>query len=144
MAGPKEFTASFETHIAAPVSEVFAFLSDVTNTPRWRKHLKEVSWIDRDRTFKVVSSFGPWRKLEMHGEVTASEPDRRFAYRITEGPLKARNEYILAPNVDGTALRMTGSAGMGGWIMRLFGPIVAKAYTRTTRKEVERLKQILV
>ena len=65
MAEPREFTATFEAHIAAPVAEVFAFLSEVTNTPRWRGRMDEVSWIDRDRTFKVVSSFGPWRRMEI-------------------------------------------------------------------------------
>ncbi|RPI04364.1 MAG: hypothetical protein EHM63_10095, partial [Actinobacteria bacterium] len=135
--------ATFEAHIAAPVAEVFAFLAEVTNTPRWRDRMDEVSWINRDRTFKVISSFGPWRRMEMRGEVTANEPDHRFAYRITEGPLKARNEYVVGPDGEGTSLRMTGSTGMDGWVMRLVGPIVAMAYTRTTRKELERLKQIL-
>ena len=81
--------------------------------------------------------------MEMRGEVLANEPNHRFAYRITEGPLIARNEYVISPEGDGTAFRMSGSAGMGGVIMRLAGPLVAKAYTRTTRKEVERLKQLL-
>ena len=143
MSDPKELAATFTAHIAAPAEAVFAFVADITNTPRWRERIDEVSWIEPGRTFKVVSSFGPWRHMEMRGEVLANEPNRRFAYRITEGPLRARNEYVIAPDGDGTAFRMSGSAGMGGVIMRLAGPLVAKAYTRTTRKEVERLKQLL-
>jgi len=143
VAEPKVFTATYTAHIAAPIEDVYAFLADVTRTPTWREHMDEVSWIDPGETFRVVTSFGPWRKVEMRGEVTASEPSGRFAYRITEGPLKAHNEYVLEPEDEGTKLTMTGGAGMGGLLMRVVGPIVAKAYTRTTRKEVARLSELL-
>jgi uncharacterized protein YndB with AHSA1/START domain len=143
MAEPNVFTATFTTRIAAPIEDVFEFLADVTETPRWRERMDEATWVEPGATFRVVSSFGPWRKMAMIGVVTASERPHRFAYRITEGPLKAHNEYRLEPDGEGTSLTMTGGAGMGGLLMRLFGPLVAKAYTRTTTKEVARLTHLL-
>ncbi|MET0903252.1 MAG: SRPBCC family protein [Acidimicrobiales bacterium] len=143
MAEPKVFTATFTAQIAAPIGDVFALVADVTQTSRWRARMDEVAWIEPGTTFRVVSSFGPWRKVRMSGEVTAHEAPRHFAYRITEGPLKAHNEYRLEPDGEGTWLTMTGGAGMGGLVMRVLGPLVARAYTRTTRKEVARLIDLL-
>ncbi len=110
MCESREFEGTFNVHIDAPAAEVFAFLSDVTNASQWRERM-EVSWIEPGQTFAVVSSFGPWRRVKMRGVVTASEPHRRFAYRITDGPLNARSEYLLEPDGDGTALRMSRDSG---------------------------------
>ena len=143
MAEPRQYEATFEAHIPAPVEDVFALLADVTRTPEWRSHLDEVAWLERDRTFRVVTSFGPWRRLELTAEVTAFERDRRFAYRVTDGPLRARNVYRVAPADGGTSFCMSGAAGMPGVVMRVAGPLVAWAYRRTARREVDRLKDLL-
>ena len=80
----------------------------------------------------------------MHGEVTAYEPPVRFSYRITDGPLGADNEYVVRPDGEGGSLfTMTGSAGMSSTLMRLAGPVIARAYSRTTREELRRLGEIL-
>jgi uncharacterized protein YndB with AHSA1/START domain len=140
---PKVLTATYETRLARPVEEVWAFLTDVENTPRWRTRMDVVRWLEPGRTFEVVSSFGPWRKLAMKGEVTASEPPHRFAYRITEGPLKAHNEYVLEPDGDGTRFVMSGGAGMDSWVVRLAAPVLRWGFGRTTKKELARLSRIL-
>jgi uncharacterized membrane protein len=141
---PRLLTATYEAHIERPMAEVFAFLSELPNTPRWRERMDEVSWLEPGRTFKVVTSFGPWRTMELRGEVTASEPPHRFAYRITEGPLKAQNEYRLEEDGDaGTRFTMHGGAAMGVVMTRLLAPVLRASYGRTTRKEVARLQQLL-
>ena len=89
-------TASFTVHLQKPVDAAWAFLTDLPNTGMWRDRM-EVSWIDPGKAFEVTSSFGPWRKMTMRGEVTLNEPMTRFAYRIVEGPLQARNDYLLEP-----------------------------------------------
>ena len=134
-------TASYEIRLQRPIDEVWAFLTDLPNTGRWRQRM-DVSWVDPGRTFKVTSSFGPWRKMTMTGEVTANEPPRRFAYRIIEGPLKARNEYLLEPDGDETQFTMSGGAALGR-VTRLLGPVLRRAYGRTTRQELRRLQQLL-
>jgi len=80
----------------------------------------------------------------MQGEVTAYEPLERFSYRITEGPLKAENEYQIRPDGEGgTIFTMTGSAGMSSTVMRIMGPVIARVYSRATRMELRRLGEIL-
>jgi uncharacterized protein YndB with AHSA1/START domain len=134
-------TASYEIRLARPIDEVWAFLTDLPATGRWRRRM-DVSWVEPGRTFKVTSSFGPWRAMTMTGEVTASDPPRRFAYRITDGPLKARNEYVLEPDGGGTRFTMSGGAAMGR-VTRLLAPVLRRAYGRTTRHELRRLQQLL-
>lgn len=134
-------TASYEIRLQPSIDEVWAFLTDLPNTGTWRERM-DVSWVEPGRTFTVTSAFGPWRKMTMTGEVTASEPPHRFAYRIVEGPLKAHNEYRLESDGDGTLFTMSGGAGMG-WITRLLGPIFRAGYGRTARKELRRLQELL-
>jgi uncharacterized protein YndB with AHSA1/START domain len=143
MSEPRVLTATYETRVARPIGEVWAFLTDVENTPRWRQRMDVVRWLEPGRTFEVVSSFGPWRKLAMKGEITASEPPHRFAYRITEGPLKAHNEYRFEPDGDGTRFVMSGGAGMGGRLVRLLEPLLRWGYGRTTKKELATLNRLL-
>lgn len=134
-------TASYEIRLSRPIEEVWAFLTDLPTTGRWRQRM-DVSWIDPGRTFTVTSAFGPWRKMTMTGEVTASEPPHRFAYRIVEGPLKARNEYLLEPDGDGTRFTMSGGAAMGR-ATHLLAPVLRRAYGRTTRNELRQLQKLL-
>jgi Polyketide cyclase / dehydrase and lipid transport len=91
----------------------------------------------------VATSFAGWRRLELVGEVTDHRLPTAFAYRIVEGPLRATNAYRLHPDDGGTSFTMTGEAAMPGLVMRLFGPLVVRAYTRTTRREVGRLVALL-
>jgi len=134
-------TGSYEIRLDRPIEEVWAFLTDLPTTGRWRQRMN-VSWVDPGRTFVVTSAFGPWRKMTMTGEVTASEPPRRFAYGIVDGALRARNEYLLEPDGDGTRFTMSGGAAMGR-VTRLLGPVLRRAYGRTTRNELRRLQELL-
>ncbi len=149
MADARMFRETFETHLARTPEEVWAFLVDLPETPRWRSHLRSVAWIDDGdtrigRRFVVESSFAGWRKVAIQGEVTAYEALERFSYRITEGPVRAENEYRIRPDGDGgTMFTMTGSAGMSSTVMRFVGPMIARAYSRTTRRELRRLREIL-
>lgn len=134
-------SASYDVWLRCPIEEVWAFLTELPNTGRWRQRM-DVSWIEPGRTFTVTTSFGPWRRMTMAGEVIAREPPHRFAYRIVEGPLKARNEYRLERAGEGTRFTMSGAAGMGR-LTTLLGPIIRRAYGRTTRQELRRLQQLL-
>jgi len=134
-------TASFTVHLRKPVDEAWAFLTDLSNTGKWRDRM-DVQWIEPGQTFEVTSSFGPWRKMTMRGEVTAEEPPTRYAYRIVEGPLKARNEYRLVPDGDGTRFTMSGGAAMGA-VTRVLGPLLRVGYARTTKRELRRLQELL-
>lgn len=133
--------ASYTVHLGKPVEEAWAFLTDLANTGTWRDRM-DVTWLEPGRTFEVTSSFGPWRKMTMRGEVTANEPMTRFAYRIVEGPLKARNEYLLAPDGGGTRFTMSGGAAMGA-VTRALGPLLRVGYARTTKRELRRLQELL-
>lgn len=134
-------TASFTVHLMKPVDEAWSFLTDLPNTGAWRDRM-DVRWIEPGQTFEVISSFGPWRKMRMRGEVTANEPTSRFAYRIVEGPLKARNEYRFEPERDGTRFTMSGGAAMGA-VSRVLGPLLRLGYARTTKRELRRLQELL-
>jgi uncharacterized membrane protein len=140
--------ASFEVVIARDPGDVFAFVADLPQTPRWRTHLDEVSWLDDaptapGRRFRVRTTFAGTRDLELACEVTVWDPPRRFAYRVVDGPLTADNEYLVEPAEPGTRFVMTGAAGRAGRVARLFQPVLSRMYSRATSAEVERLRDLL-
>lgn len=133
-------TASVTVHLGTPVDLAWSFLTDLPNTGLWRERMA-VRWIEPGKTFEVTTSFGPWRKMTLTGEVTSNDTMTRFAYRIVEGPLKAQNEYLLEPEGHGTRFTMAGGAAKGA-VTRAFGPVIRLGYNRTTTRELRRLQEL--
>jgi hypothetical protein len=140
--------ASFTARLPVPPEVAFEVLADVTQTHRWRERIHDVAWLDEGptrvgRRFRGKTTWGPWRRLGLGGDVTVYEPPHRFAYRITEGPLRAENEYRLEPDTDGSTFTMTGGAGMPGPLIRVLGPVLRRASARTARRELRQLARLL-
>jgi uncharacterized protein YndB with AHSA1/START domain len=96
--------AQRSVRIGRPVSDVFAFFVDPANESRWRgSHLKEFTAQGPiavgTRIRQVVA--GPMgRGIDADIEITALEPDARYAFRGVAGPLRPVGEYTFRP-VDG-------------------------------------------
>ncbi len=134
------------TEIKRPVEEVFAYSSDVENLPEWAGPAAEVRK-ERPGTpsvgdrFTLVQKF-LGRRFESPCEVTAFEPNRRFEYRSTGGPVPYTFTYTYAPS--GAATRFTIVVeGEPGSFFKLAGPLLEKAGERQLKNDLETLKDIL-
>ena len=91
--------------IGRPVEDVFAFFTDPANDHRWRPQVirtaSEGPPVVGERIHVVVTSHGG-RGVPADIEVTAYEPESRYAFRATEGPVRPRGEYRFAPYGNGT------------------------------------------
>ena len=124
--------------------DVFAYLTDPENLPEWQASALECRWegaraagarIHERRTFLG-------REVTSEVEVTAYEPDRRFALRSLAGPLPFEAVHVLEPRDGGTRLVFHGNAEPGRFF-KLGGSMVRRAAERQFRTDFERLKGIL-
>ena len=138
-----EATGTIE--IRRPVGDVFAFLAEGENDPRWRRGVLDIrrkSGQGRGAIYeqRVKGPFG--RRVPADYEVTAYEPGRRIGFRAIAGPVRPEGSYELTPlGADGTRVTFALHATPRG-LARLMSPLVA----RTMRSEVaqlDRLREVL-
>jgi carbon monoxide dehydrogenase subunit G len=132
--------------IERPPAEVFAFLADPANLPRWQPAVVEVS-ADPPGAFAPGSRLTERRTFLGNSvrstlEVTALEPDRRLDLTTVEGPVRFRVSHRLESSGDGTRLTLVGEGGPGG-ALRLAGPLLRRAVNRQARDDLRRLKRLL-
>ncbi|PKQ36801.1 MAG: hypothetical protein CVT59_10835 [Actinobacteria bacterium HGW-Actinobacteria-1] len=131
--------------IAAPVHEVFAFVADLTNQPRWQTGVISATVVGGGpigvgSRVRVASSY-QGRSGEAELEVTEFTPDDRIGFR-TSTPVRSRGSYAVRADGAGTRVSVSGSAQLEG-IASLAGGIAEKMVEREMMHSLERLKAIL-
>lgn len=114
-------SAEHQVMFGRPVADVFAFVADGLNAPRWRPG---------------------GRRIDADYEVTAYEPNRRLAFRAIAGPVRPVGEYRYEEVGGGSRLTFSLQAELSGLKKLLMGGAVQ----RTMEAEVaatERLKELL-
>jgi uncharacterized protein YndB with AHSA1/START domain len=136
--------ATNTVEIARPPADVFAFLADGTNGPRWRSGVIDVAHKAGEGKGAVYTQGvkGPFgRRVPADYELTAYEPDRRIAFRAIAGPVRPEGSYELEPTGGGTRLTFSLRCAPTG-VTRLMAPMVAKAM-RSEVAQLARLRDVL-
>jgi|SRR5947209_10161359 len=128
--------ASDSVTIERPRDEVFAFLADAENDPRWRSGVLEMKRQSPTRYRQVVAGPGG-RRVDADIEVTEHTPPARLAFRTTAGPVRPIGRYDLAEADGGTELTFSLAVELRG-LRRLMAPMVR----RTMQNEVRRLTEL--
>jgi uncharacterized protein YndB with AHSA1/START domain len=138
-------SAEREVTIARPVAEVFAFVADGLNAPRWRPGVLDISLTSGTGLGAVYKQGvkGPaGRRIDADYRVTAYEPNRRLAFEAIAGPVRPTGQFVL-DEVDGpTRLTFALQTELSG-LKKL---LMAGAVQKTMDAEVaatERLKEVL-
>lgn len=135
-------TYEYELEIERAPTEVYAFLSDPENLPRWQSEVLEVRR-ESDTRFREVRTF-VGRRIESTLEVTAAEPGREFSLRSASGPVRFSVRHLLEPAGEGrTLLRVAGETEGAGGLFKLGGRLLRRAAERRFQEDFERLKAIL-
>ena len=74
--------------------------------------------------------------------IEAYEPPRRFALKVTSGPVPFRFEQTIEPEGDGTRISVVAEGEPGGFF-KLAEPLVERAVKREIEGNTETLKDIL-
>jgi uncharacterized protein YndB with AHSA1/START domain len=125
--------------IDRPIEEVFAFLADGTNNPRWRSGVLEItrtSAIDGlGSTYRQILRGPGGRRVDGDYEVTNYQPPHQLEFRVTAGPARPTGRFALSePSTGTTEVTFTLDFTPTGF-MRLMNGMI----TKQMRREVAQL-----
>ncbi|MBW3605753.1 MAG: SRPBCC family protein [Actinobacteria bacterium] len=133
--------------IDRPAEEVFAFVSDATNNPRWQQGMRSCAWtspppIGVGSTYRQEASF-LGRPVVTEFEVVDHQPGRSITIQSTSGPLRIRVRRSVTP-IDATTSRVDAAIeGEPGGFFRLAGPLVQRMAQRSVTADYRRLEALL-
>jgi carbon monoxide dehydrogenase subunit G len=125
--------------IARSPEDVFDYLTDVRNLPRWQSGVHSATR-DGDEIHERRHMLG--RELSTRLSVEEEERPRVFALRALDSPVPFSVRHVLEPSGDGTRLTVVGE-GDAGLLPGFAAGIMARRAEKQFRKDFERLKRLL-
>ncbi|QKG23491.1 SRPBCC family protein [Actinomadura verrucosospora] len=142
-------TFEISLRIHRPPAEVFAYVADFRNMPRWYQAVERVTATTTTATgkgaqFSMVRSL-PGGSARNDVEVTAYTPGEEVAFSSTSGPTPFRYHYLIEPIPGGTRLTLNGQisgAGLPGPFAN-FDKFAEHLFKQGMNKNLNTLKRIL-
>ena len=141
--------ASYSVTINRPVGDVFAFVADGEQCPRWRPGVLDITRAGGASTGGVGTRYlqgvkGPMgRRISADYEITVYEPDRRIEFKTVAGPARPHGSYEFASTEDGgTKLTFALDATLSGIRGRFMGGAVQRTMDDEV-KTLDNLKRLL-
>jgi uncharacterized protein YndB with AHSA1/START domain len=132
--------------IRRPIEEVFAFLADFENVPRWN-HAIESTTKTSPGPVGVGSSYRQIRlepsRSEEGFEVTVFEPGSRLAIDGEIGPFHARVDYRLEPIEGATRLINDVELQPSSAVSKLLAPFAGSKIKAAVAENLDALKRVL-
>ncbi len=138
-------SARHEVTIHRPAADVFAFIADGMNGPKWRPGVldtEHVSGSGVGATYKQGVKGPGGRRVDADYRVTRFEPNSGLAFVAIAGPVRPTGEFVLQEIPDGTRLTFSLDAQLGGIKKLLMGGAVQKTMDAEVAA-TERLKELL-
>jgi uncharacterized membrane protein len=138
-------SARHETTIRRPVGEVFSFIADGLNGPKWRSGITDIALVSGSgvgATYKQGVKGPGGRRVDADYRITAYEPNSRLAFEGIAGPVRPKGEYVFDEVDDGTHLTFSLAADMSGIKKLLMAGAVQKTMDAEARS-IDRLKALL-
>ena len=140
-----DITTSAE--IARPASEVFAYVSDMANNPRWQQGQQRCEWTSEPphglgSTYEQEARF-MGRTIRSSFEVTEFDDGRLIRIVSTGGTMPIEVTRSVEP-IDDLRSRVTARVqGDPPAMFKILGPLLDRMVKRNVTKDYERLKAIL-
>jgi uncharacterized membrane protein len=132
--------------ISRSPGDVFAFLADLNNIPKWQAEVVTSKVITTGPT-KVGTRFtekvkmGPMRATA-NCEVTEFSPDRMMAFKAISPLINYEGRILVDPWEKGARLTLAGTVEPKG-LWRLLQPIMMGEFKSGIKKELAAIKEIL-
>jgi uncharacterized protein YndB with AHSA1/START domain len=132
--------------VARPVADVFAYVSDYRNDPRWRRGVDAMQQrpdgpvVAGTTTEEHLRALG--RRLVVHARVVESVPGRRLEFTSTLAPLKSSGFREVTPEGGGARLTYGLTVELSGIYRLLAGPL-SRNYGRRIEEDLARLAALL-
>jgi len=132
--------------IMRPAEEVFAYLADAENLPRWNYAIEQT----RKITAGPVGAGTVYRQTrtipsrsQEEFEIVVFQPPGQLGLDGTFGPFRARTSYLLEPVAGGTGLTNRWELEATSAPLRLLAPVAIPRVKAAVAKNLRTLKQIL-
>jgi uncharacterized protein YndB with AHSA1/START domain len=138
---------AFETDVRIDrrIEEVFAYVSDPLNFPRWNSAVRTVrktsGQTDGASTYEMERELPSGRAVN-ELEVVASEPPRAFAIRTTAGPTPFLYRYAFSAENGGTVVKLEAQVELPG-AAALVPQLARRLVKKGVNDNLATLKQIL-
>ena len=135
--------------IARPPGEVFDFLTQAENLPRWDSSMLECAQVGVGAVAVGTRYRGAskilGRRIEWITEVVELVPGVRAVSRSVAGPLTFTVSYEVSASPAGTTLRyrLAAESGLDGAFGRAMEPIVQRAQTKVVQANLGTLARLL-
>lgn len=139
-------TCRVQVLISRPLDEVFAFVGDVRNRPRWdesvdSEELTSPEPIEVGSTVRTrLRSMG--REYEYTWEIVEHEPPNRMRVESTSGPFPTILGFQFDDREGTTEVQATVTGRPTG-LLRLFQPMIARTTQKNLDRGYARLKRLL-
>jgi uncharacterized membrane protein len=138
-------SASNSITIERPAADVFAYVADGMNGPKWRPGILDIDLASGSGLGAIYRQGvkGPGgRRIAADYEITTFDPPRKLAFRAIAGPVQPTGEYTFEDADGRTRLTFALAVTLGGWKRLVMG----RAVQQTMDAEVAslaRLKAVL-
>lgn len=138
--------ASASIHIDLPPHEVFDFVIDASNDPRWRTGVVEAAYTSPgppgmgSTGYDTVDNRG--RRVTAEWEVYEFEAGSHTRWNLISGPIEGTGGYVCESDGDGTRFTLEAHVEPSG-ALRVLGPLFGLIGRRQNRRDVERLKELV-
>jgi len=135
--------AQYAVTVARPIEDVFAYVADGTNNPRWRAGVVEIERTsaagEEGATYRQVLKGPGGRHIAGDYRVTTYRSPHLLEFEVTAGPARPTGRFELAEAGPGaTTVTFTLDVQPTGF-MKLMGPMIAKQMD-TEVHQLDRLK----
>jgi uncharacterized protein YndB with AHSA1/START domain len=132
--------------INRPVAEVFEYVSDLLNGPKWQPELLEVRRITKG-PLGIGTQFSSARKImgqkmETSIEFVAYEPNNKYVIKSIAGPLPFEQSTLFESTTEGTKLTTKIELHPGG-DMAQAEPMLAESLRQEMETDFDGLKKLL-
>lgn len=133
--------------IARPAEEVFAFLADAENNPRWQRGMRSCRWtsdgpIDVGSTYEQRAAF-LGRPIDSTFEVTAFAPGRSITITTIESTFPITVTRSVEPRGERACLVRAQVSGDPSKAFRVAAPAMRWMVQRSVRADYARLKALM-
>jgi carbon monoxide dehydrogenase subunit G len=136
-----------DLEVRRPAAEVFRFIADAENNPRWQNGMRSCRWttappIRIGAVYEQRASF-LGREIASTFEVIAFEPDRSITIRTIASTFPIEVTRSVAP-LDPARCRVSADVrGDPAGVFRVAAPVLRRMVQRSVRADYRRLKALL-
>ena len=134
--------AENEITINRSSEDVYSFLADGLNNPKWRSGIQNIALKSGTpgplgAVYSQTLSGPGGRPIPGDYEITAADPAKHIVFQVVAGPARPTGEYHLSAAPGGTKVRFTLDLQPKG-LMKIAEPMIA----RTMRAEAAQLTNL--